>query len=311
MKEKMKRPIIIDTDPGIDDVVAISAALFADELDVRLLTTVAGNVGIDHTTRNALDLVAFFHKDVPVAKGASEPMVNAPYTAEAVHGKSGIGHFQFPEKAGTERLLQDHAVIAMQKEIMASDEPVTLVAIGPLTNIALLLKMFPETKAHIREIVLMGGAVEGGNATPVAEFNIYADPHAANVVFESGLPVVMCGLDATRKTSVLWEDIDFLRQHAGKTGDMIYTMMEQYLHAYSKEAITIHDLCTVLYLTNPAFFTTEQADVHVVTEGEAAGCTVTYFNENGNIAVCVGADQEGVRATFVQVFQDIASALKG
>src|SRR5699024_6300531 len=129
-----------------------------------------------------------------------------------------------------------------QKEIMESREPVTIVAIGPLTNIALLFKVFPETRQHIREIVLMGGAVEGGNATPVAEFNIYADPHAAKVVFESRIPVVMCGLDVTRKTSVLWDDITWLRQHTGKVGHMVYTMMEQYVHAYSKKAIAIHDL---------------------------------------------------------------------
>lgn len=304
----MKRPIIIDTDPGIDDVVAISAALFAEQLDVRLMTTVAGNVGIDRTTQNALDLVAFFNKNVPVAEGATEPMVNEPRTAKAVHGESGVGQFQFPEKAGSDKLLEEPAIAAMRKEIMASDEPITLVAIGPLTNIALLFKVFPETKQHVREIVLMGGAFEGGNATPVAEFNIYADPHAAKVVFESGLPVVMCGLDATRKTSVPWDDIVWLKEHTGKAGDMVYTMMEQYIHAYSKEGITIHDLCTILYLTNPTIFSTEQAEVRVVTDGEATGCTVTHFQEAGNVSVCVDADKEAVRTAFASIFQEIDKA---
>lgn len=301
----MRRSIIIDTDPGIDDVVAISAALFAEELDVRLITTVAGNVGIDRTTQNALDLVNFFNKYVPVAAGATEPMVNDPHTAKAVHGESGVGTFEFPEKVGADRLVKEHAIVAMRNEIMDAEEPMTLVAIGPLTNIALLFKVFPETKPFVREIVLMGGAVEGGNATPVAEFNIYADPHAAKVVFESGLPVVMCGLDATRKTSVPWDDIVWLKENTGKAGHMVYTMMEQYIHAYSKKGIAIHDLCTILYLTSPNIFSAEQAEVRVVTEGEAAGCTVTYFQEAGPVSVCVDADKDAFRSAFASIFQNI------
>lgn len=300
----MKRPIIIDTDPGIDDVVAISAALFAEPLDVRLITTVAGNVGIEHTTRNALDLVHFLGQHVPVAKGAVEPLVGQPPATELVHGETGIGDYRFPENAGTQALAEDHAIRAMRRVLLDSDEPVTLVAIGPLTNIALLLKVYPETKPYIREIVIMGGAAAGGNVTPVAEFNIYADPHAASVVYASGIPVVMCGLDVTGQTSVTWEDILTIKD-SGQVGDMVHAMMQHYLHTYSEAAITIHDLCTIMYLTHPDLFRTKPADVRVVTEGEATGCTVTHFHENGHVAVGVKADNDAFRKAFVSIFREM------
>lgn len=304
----MKRPILIDTDPGIDDVVAISAALFAETLDVRLITTVAGNVSVEHTTRNALDLVHNLGKNVPVAKGASGPLVGEPPATEPVHGETGIGDYRFPQKADGSALKHEHAILAMREEIMISEEPVTLVAIGPLTNIALLLKVFPEVKTNIREMVLMGGAAAGGNVTPVAEFNIYADPHAARVVYTSGIPIVMCGLDVTEATSVTWNDILAVK-NTGNTGEMVHAMMQHYLRTYREEAITIHDLCTIVYLTHTDLFQTSQADIRVVTEGEAAGCTVTYFHDRGDVAVGMKADNDAFREAFVSTFQEMDKQL--
>lgn len=294
----MKRPIIIDTDPGIDDMVAITAALFSEALDVKLITTVGGNVGIEHTTKNAIDLLTFLGENIPVAKGAAEPLVNQPKTAAQVHGSSGVGDYQFTAEANNTLLSNDHAVVALKNTIVAAEEPVTLVPIGPLTNIALLFKMFPETKENIAEIVLMGGAVEGGNATPVAEFNIYADPHAAKIVFDTDIKIVMCGLDVTRLTSVTAGDVAQMKLQ-GSVGEMLADLLAYYKQTYSDEAISIHDLCTVFYLTRPDLFRSKRAKVKVVTEGEAAGCTVTNFNENGNVFVCVDADVKAFREAFV------------
>lgn len=148
-------PLIIDTDPGIDDAVAIALAVFNPRFDVRLITTVAGNVSIEATTTNALKLMAYYGKDVPVARGAAEPLIRQLDDASDIHGKTGMEGFDFPEPK-TELLLDKHAVEAMRDEIMASAEPVTVMPIGPLTNIALLLKTFPEVKSRIERIVLMG-----------------------------------------------------------------------------------------------------------------------------------------------------------
>ena len=168
-------PLIIDTDPGIDDAVAIALAVFNPRFDVRLITTVAGNVSIEATTTNALKLMAYYGKDVPVARGAAEPLIRQLDDASDIHGKTGMEGFDFPEPK-TELLLDKHAVEAMHDEIMASAEPVTVMPIGPLTNIALLLKTFPEVKSRIERIVLMGGSVTRGNKGVMAEFNIFVDP---------------------------------------------------------------------------------------------------------------------------------------
>ncbi|GAB4073827.1 ribonucleoside hydrolase RihC [Barrientosiimonas marina] len=299
------RPIIIDTDPGIDDVVAITTALFSEKLDVRLLSTVGGNVGIENTTKNTIDLVTFLGEDTPIAKGASEPLLGETRTASTVHGASGIGTYQFNVEGNKSLLTKVNAIEELHNRIINAHEPVTLVAIGPLTNIALLFKAFPEVKANIEQVVLMGGAVEGGNATPVAEFNIYADPHAAKIVFDSDVEVVMCGLDGTSKTSVSAADLEKVR-HQGAVGEMMYEMLVHLKKGggYTDEAIAIHDMCTIMYLTHPELFTTKRAKVNVATEGPAAGCTVTHFQEDGNVSVCVDTDTETFREEFLKVFAD-------
>lgn len=171
--------------------------MFNPRFDVRLITTVAGNVSIEATTTNALKLMAYYGKDVPVARGAAEPLIRQLDDASDIHGKTGMEGFDFPEPK-TELLLDKHAVEAMHDEIMASAEPVTVMPIGPLTNIALLLKTFPEVKSRIERIVLMGGSVTRGNKGVMAEFNIFVDPEAAKIVLTSGLDITMATLDAGR-----------------------------------------------------------------------------------------------------------------
>ncbi|MEN1969916.1 nucleoside hydrolase [Lentibacillus sp. N15] len=297
----MKKPIIIDTDPGIDDVVAITAALFSDKLDVKLITTVGGNVGIENTTRNAVDLLTFLGKHTPIAKGTGAPLLRKPKTASHVHGRSGVGEYQFTAEPNTSLLSEENAIVELRNHIISSPEPVTLVPIGPLTNIALLLKTFPEAINNIEQIVLMGGAATGGNATPVAEFNIYADPHAAKIVFETDIDIVMCGLDVTRLTSVTYDDVKKVRAQ-GNVGEMVYQMLGFYMHAYTKEAISIHDLCTIFYLIHPDLFRVKRATVDVVTDGPATGCTVVNYMEDGNVQVCIDADVEAFRNEFTKVF---------
>ena len=217
-------PLIIDTDPGIDDAVAIALALYAPELDVKLITTVAGNVGIEATTGNALKLLAYYGKDVPVAKGAAAPLIRQPEDASDIHGATGMEGFDFPEPK-TELLLEKNAVEAMRDVLMAAEEPITIMPIGPLTNIALLLKVYPEVKPQIKEIVLMGGSVTRGNKGVMAEFNIYVDPEAAKIVLDSGLKITMATLDAGLGTVIPPEQTAKLKD-MGKVGLMSHDLFQ-------------------------------------------------------------------------------------
>ncbi|HEX2728175.1 MAG TPA: nucleoside hydrolase, partial [Rubrobacteraceae bacterium] len=187
------KPVILDVDPGHDDAVALMMACGAPSLDLLAVTTVAGNVSLAKTTHNALRILSLIGRaDVPVAAGSSQPLERPLRTAEDIHGESGLdGPVEIP--AATFGADERGAVRLIADTLRASTEPVTLVPVGPLTNIALLLREHPELKDRIARISLMGGSIGLGNTTPAAEFNIYVDPEAAREVFESGLPITMCG----------------------------------------------------------------------------------------------------------------------
>ena len=248
----MSRPIIIDTDPGIDDAVAIAIALFSEELDVRLITTVAGNVGIDFVTQNTLNILKVFEKEVPVAIGASEPLLEEFKDASNVHGVSGMGAYKF-EKATDELIIKDNAVNAMFKEIMNSKEKITLVPIAPLTNIALLFKMYPEVKENIEEIVLMGGSAGRGNKGVMSEFNMATDPEAAHIVFNSGVDIVMAGLDVGLKALIYPEDSEKIKE-MNKIGDMIYKLFKAYRGGSFDKGLKMYDSFAIAYLLKPEMF---------------------------------------------------------
>lgn len=297
-----KRPIIIDTDPGIDDAVALASALFSDELDVRLITTVAGNVGLDKVTYNTERLLEFFGKDIPVAKGAAEPLIKKPINASNVHGETGMGGYEFAEPTKS-YLINENAVNAMRRVIMESSEPITLVPIGPLTNIALLLKLYPEVKENIAEIVLMGGSTGRGNAGVMAEYNIFVDPEAAKIVFASKLPLVMVGLDVGWKALVYPEDCQTLK-NMNKTGNMIYHLFQQYRGGSMKTGLKMYDSCAIAYLLKPEMFTVEETFVDIELSGTmTAGCTVVdfrgYLGQENNAKVCADIDPKMFKEWFM------------
>lgn len=297
-----KRPIIIDTDPGIDDAVAIAIALFSEELDVKLITTVAGNVSLDKVTYNALRLLKFFQKEVPVAKGAAEPLIRPLMDASNVHGKSGMEGFDF-EEPDDHLLLEENAVDAMRRVIMESDEPITLVPIAPLTNIALLLKIYPEVKANIREIVMMGGSASRGNKGVMSEFNVATDPEAAKIVFDSGLPLVMAGLDVGWKALVLPEDSAKLPQ-LGEVGRMAYCLFQKYRGGSMKTGLKMYDSCAMAYLLKPEMYELAETYVDVELAGTmTAGCTLVdlkgYLGKPNNAKVCMSINQELFRTWFL------------
>ncbi|MCO6006936.1 nucleoside hydrolase [Actinoallomurus purpureus] len=204
----MPTPLIIDTDPGLDDALAILLALGSPEVDLIGVTTVAGNTSLANTTDNALRILELAGRtDIPVAAGASRALIReAPRTAEYVHGSDGLGGLPLP--APSVPPVASHAVTFLAERLLSTPKPVTVAAIGPLTNIALLVATHPEAAARIGRLVVMGGAARGGNVAPTAEFNIWSDPEAAHRVFSAGLPLTMIGLDVTDRSVITVGDVN-------------------------------------------------------------------------------------------------------
>ncbi|MBU5592472.1 ribonucleoside hydrolase RihC [Clostridium sp. MSJ-4] len=296
-----KRKLIIDTDPGIDDAIAIAIALFSDKIDVKLITTVAGNVSLDLVTENTLKLLTFFGKDIPVAKGVGEPLLEKFDDAKNVHGASGMDGYDFGEPCRS-NLLEEHAVNAMRKTILESDTPVTIMAIGPLTNIALLLKMYPEVKSNIDEIVFMGGSLTRGNKTVMGEFNIATDPQAAKIVFSSGVNLVMAGLDMGLKALVYPEDSEEIKTF-GKTGDMMYSLFQKYRGGSFKTGLKMYDSCAIAYLLCPEMYEMTETFIDVETQSNLTlGCTIVdlkgYLGKSPNAKVCTDIDAKVFKDWF-------------
>ena len=284
----MRKNIIIDCDPGIDDALALAVAIAnRDKLNILGICTVAGNQSIDKVTRNALTLVNFLGApEIPVAMGSPAPLVRKSSPASAVHGTTGFGDTVLPE--GENVIVSDNAVVFMRDTIMnlPEGEKVTLVPLGPLTNIALLLKVFPEVKDKIEEICLMGGSASGGNVTATAEFNIWHDPEAASIVFDSGVKVIMCGLDVTRICGFTKDHLSKLGEHPGKIQKVYYEFFDFYFKrpiCEKKGMIAIHDATTVTYLLHPEWFEGETMKVTVdCSEVTNSGMTICDFKSTGD-----------------------------
>ncbi|XEG91561.1 ribonucleoside hydrolase RihC [Edwardsiella tarda] len=296
-----KKPIIIDTDPGVDDAVALAIAMHHPDLDVRLITTVAGNVDVEKTTNNALKLVDFFGKSVPVAKGCNSPLLIKLENSTDIHGESGMDGFAFPNATST--CLTIHAVEAMRKEIISSNVPVTLVTIAALTNIALLFSLYPEVKGKIKEVVMMGGALSRGNTNTSAEFNIYIDPHAAQIVFQSGVPLTMVGLDVTSQAVLTNNEVQAIR-NLGEFGEMFYGLFSHYRGGSLTTGLKMHDVCAIAYITSPDLFNTTQTFIEVALEGPGAGATIAdlkmKYHHKENAVVCLSIDVEAFQFWIIE-----------
>lgn len=302
MKAMKRKPIIIDTDPGIDDAVAIAVALNSPELDVRLITTVGGNVSLEHTTDNALKLVDFFERDVPVAAGAQGPLIAEFVDASDIHGASGMEGYEFPEPDGS-KLLGKTAVEAMRDVILASEESVTLVSLAPMTNIALLLKVFPAVKEKIERIVLMGGTCGRGNKGVLSEFNVASDPEAAAIVFSSGVPIAMAGLDVGWAAMLRPEDSERIRD-LNETGKMFYSMFGHYRDGSLKTGLKMYDAHAMAYLLDPGMYETQDVYVGIELAGSMTkGCTLVdlrgRLHKPANATVCIGIDAERFRTWLI------------
>jgi inosine-uridine nucleoside N-ribohydrolase len=300
-------PVLIDCDPGQDDALALLLALGSPELDVLGVTTVAGNQTVDKTTANALRVLELAGRtDIRVASGAEEPLSGELVVAADAHGETGLDGVDLP-RASTEpaaELAKDF----LAARLGASERPVTLIALGPLTNVALLLEAHPEATRRIERIVLMGGAIHEGNQTPSAEFNIWIDPEAAARVFESGLDVTMVGLDVTNKAVLTAADADSIRD-SGPIGAAAAAMLDFYLgfydEAYEHGGAPIHDAVAVAHVFRPDLLTLAGKHVEVDTsDGICRGRTVVDMRKRTsgpvpNAHVALDIDTEGFRSLLL------------
>ncbi|MFC5803215.1 nucleoside hydrolase [Streptomyces formicae] len=294
----MPVPIIIDCDPGHDDAVAILLAAGDPAIDLLAITTVAGNQVVEKTTLNARRIcTAAGITDVPIAAGCDRPLVQPLYVADDVHGDSGMDGPHFGEP--TVDAVAEHAVDLMHGILTGHPEPVTLVPTAPLTNIALLLTRYPEVVPRIREIVLMGGSTERGNRTPAAEFNMYVDPEAADIVFRSGVPVTMCGLNVTHQALATPDVLARLDGLGTELGRICVELMTYFASTYRRlwgfEAPPLHDPVAVARLIDPSIVECADASVAVELRGEyTRGATVVdlhrYLDRPVNARVAVSLD---------------------
>ncbi|MFL9706953.1 pyrimidine-specific ribonucleoside hydrolase RihA [Aeromonas veronii] len=298
----MALPVILDCDPGHDDAIALILALASPELNVLAVTTSAGNQTPDKTLNNALRILTLLGRDdIPVAAGAPKPLARELIIADNVHGESGLDGPKLPDPAFAPQAMTGLELMA--KCLRESPQPVTLVPTGPLTNIALLLAAHPELKPKIARIVLMGGAAGAGNWTPAAEFNIYVDPEAADMVFKSGIPITMCGLDVTHEAQVMDEDIERVRAITNPVAQCVAGLLDFFMiyHRDPKWGFAgapLHDPCTIAWLLAPELFHGVECRVDIETCGEhTVGMTVVdrygLTGKPANALVLLGLDRPG------------------
>ena len=312
--EKIK--IIMDIDVGIDDAIAMCLALGNEKFEVLGFTTTFGNRKVDVTTENTLKILELVGRtDVPVAKGAPRPMVKEynPPEFSIVHGYDGLGDMADPLPKPSIKPIEKSAVEFMADTLRESEEPITIVPVGPMTNIATLIMTHPELLCKIKEVVIMGGSTLKGNASPVAEANIIQDPEAAYILFKSGLKIKMAGLDATWDGYIAFDELEEFGK-ANWLSEKIYSMCgiyaEHYRERMKNPGLAMHDSLTLAWLVNPDLVKAEDYYVTVDINGRYTyGMTVTDVDNvmkyTPNATVAMGVD----RVPFIQLIKDAIANL--
>lgn len=310
-----KHKVIIDTDPGIDDAIAILLAINHPEIELLGLTTVFGNLATEGSTQNALDLLEHFeHGHIPVARGESTPLEKKlDGFADFVHGANGLGNVEIPSSDKNEHHLSGPEFIVEQ--VLKHPHEVTICAIAPLTNLARALELEPKIAELTKQVVIMGGAINvNGNVSPVAEANINNDPHAADIVLTAGWPVTLVGLDVTLKV-ILDEAFMQAVKNKSNNGKLLYNISRFYDDFYrtanSFDGFACHDATALAYITNPELFTCVEGPVRVGTEGLCEGMTILdarmNYGDNPNawtdkpkVNTCLDIDAEGMKELLLK-----------
>lgn len=292
------KKVILDCDPGHDDMIAIMLAATSEEIELVGITTVAGNQTGDKTFENALKTLTLINrKDIKVARGFDKPILRELITAPKIHGVSGLDGANLPKPEVLP--LKIHAVDFIIETLLNSNEKIYLVPTGPLTNVAISLIKEPKIKEKIEKIVLMGGGVFDSNITPAAEFNIYVDPEAAKIVFNSEVPIVMVGLDVTNKALITFEDIEKIEKMNGKVSSVVGPLLRFFANAnkefFGFNGAPIHDALTIAYLIDESVLTLKEYFVDIEIQGEfTRGKTVVdiygVLKKRPNASVAVDLD---------------------
>lgn len=309
--------IIIDTDPGIDDALAFLLALASPEIKLEALTTTQGNVTIEKATRNALSVLELAHAShIPVAQGSMLPLVQPLRASDSVHGASGIGNSQLPEPRT--KSVSGHAVDYLIEKVLAEPNEISIFPIGPLTNIAMAIRKEPEFALSVKELVIMGGAIqEGGNVTALAEFNIFVDPHAAHIVFHSGIPITLIPLDATHKCLLNQEHVDRLLKIKSPISRFIKEAVEVYLKSSLElgyQGSALHDPLTLATIIAPELLTLKEHYVDVdISGGVSMGKTFADFyhvtKKPANMKVALDVRGEAFIELFLQRMERLSQSI--
>ncbi len=255
---------ILDFDPGVDDAAALFVMKNAKNLNLLALSSVSGNVSIENTTRNMQCLANLLDIDVPMGKGQPRPLIRQPYFASA-HGDDGIAGFRkMIESENVRDLDSENSVEMMHEIIKNSSNKITIIAVGPLTNIALLLRAFPQDKEKIEQISIMGGSITYGNMTSLSEFNFFVDPEAAKIVFESGIKLIMAGLNVTQLATLTETQMNSLNEVDNKKAKFAYNIIKYYV----SNDTGIHDPCAVMALECPEIFEMEDMYIDIDTQSQ-------------------------------------------
>lgn len=308
------RRIIIDTDPGVDDALAFLLALASPEIRLEALTTTQGNVTLEKATRNALAVLELCQAGhIPVAAGSLLPLVQPLRVSDHVHGESGIGNSHLPEPRA--QPVPQHAVDYLIERVLAEPGELSIFPIGPLTNIAMAIRKEPRFSQAVRELVIMGGAIlEYGNVTPQAEFNIYVDPHAAHIVFHSGIPITLLPLDVTHKCLLTQTHVDRLMKIPSPISGFIRDAMEVYLVTSSKFGYTgsaLHDPLTLATIIAPELLTLKEVHVDVdisggVSMGKTFADILRVTKKPANMKVAMGVRGEEFIELFVHRMEGLS-----
>ncbi|MGH1466505.1 MAG: nucleoside hydrolase [Cognatishimia sp.] len=302
--------LIIDTDPGIDDAMAIFYAAAAPDIDLLGLTSIFGNVTVETATRNALRLLETAGVDAPVAAGAPTPMAMPPFKPSShVHGAEGFG--DIPAATPSGQPISETAAEFLCRMAREHKGELVVCPIGPLTNIALALQLDPDFATNVDRIVLMGGSYrEGGNITPHAEANIYHDPHAAEIVFASGAQVEMVGLDVTHQILCTAQDFEAIAKGAPRLGGMLQDMSHFYLKFYASvgkfEGCSLHDPAAVIACTHPELFDGSHVQITVSCDGDSLGATRDAEDQRSTSLVYTSVAAKSVKDLFLARLANLA-----